>query len=101
MPSLRGRLAFKRVRREGTRRRVGGVTVVVAAGGPRSPLVGIVVGRSVGGAVERNRAKRRLREAVARAPLRADRDYVVIAGRAVLGARFEDLVGWVARGVEE
>jgi ribonuclease P protein component len=77
------------------------VTVVVAAGGLCSPLVGIVAGRAVGSAVERNRAKRRLREAVARAPLRHDRDYVVIAGRAVLEAPFEDVVSWVARGVEE
>jgi ribonuclease P protein component len=80
---------------------VGGITVVAAAGGQGSPLVGILAGRAVGNAVQRNRAKRRLREAVARAPIRHDRDYVVIAGRAVLEAAFEDVVGWVARGVEE
>ncbi len=80
---------------------MGGVTVVAASGGPASPQVGIVAGDSVGGAVERNRVKRRLREAVARAPLRGDRDYVVSAGRAVLEAPFADVVAWVARAVEE
>lgn len=83
------------------RKRAGGVTVVVAAGGAESPLVGIVAGHSVGGAVERNRAKRRLREALARAPLRGDRDYVVIAGREVLEVPFPDVVAWVIRAVEE
>lgn len=77
------------------------MTVVVAAGGAESPLVGIVAGHLVGGAVERNRAKRRLREALARAPLRGDRDYVVIAGREVLEVPFPDVVAWVIRAVEE
>jgi ribonuclease P protein component len=99
--SLRGRADFQRLRREGTRRRVGGVTVVVAAGGPRSPLVGVLAGKAVGAAVRRNRAKRRLREAVALAPLRGDRDYLVIAGEAVASAPFGTLVGWLTSAVEE
>jgi ribonuclease P protein component len=99
--SLRGRADFQRLRRECTRRRVGGVTVVAAAGGPRSPLVGVLAGKAVGGAVRRNRAKRRLREAVARASLRGDRDYLVIAGEAVPSAPFGALVGWVTAAVEE
>jgi len=77
------------------------VTVVAAGGGPQTPLVGIVAGRSVGGAVERNRAKRRLREALAQAPLRPDRDYVVVAARAVLDAPFPQVVAWVVQAVEE
>ena len=75
--------------------------MVSAGAGPQAPLVGIVAGRSVGGAVERNRAKRRLREALAHAPLRPDRDYLVVAGRAVLEAPFPQLVSWVAQAVEE
>jgi len=51
--------------------------------------------------VARNRAKRRLREALAWAPIRQDRDYVVIGDRAVLEAAFPELVGWVVRAVEE
>jgi ribonuclease P protein component len=79
---------------------VGGVTVVAAAGGARSPLVGVLAGKAVGGAVRRNRAKRRLREAVARAPLRGDCDYLVIAGEAVATAPFGVLTEWVAAAVE-
>jgi len=74
---------------------------LTAPGGPASPRVGITAGRSLGGAVQRNRAKRRLRDALARAPLRSDRDYVVIAGRRVLEAPFQDLVAWIVRAVEE
>lgn len=99
--SLRGRAEFQRLRREGLRRRVGGVTVVAAAGGPRSPLVGVLAGKAVGSAVRRNRAKRRLREAVARAPLRGDRDYLVIAGEAVATVPFGVVAEWVAAAVDE
>ncbi len=54
--------------------------------------VGFTASRRVGGAVQRNRAKRRLREA-ARAVLengaRANFDYVIIARRAVLSRSFD------------
>jgi ribonuclease P protein component len=83
------------------RRRVGGITVVSTGGGRQAPLVGIVVGRSVGGAVERNRVKRRVREALGRAPLRDDRDYVVAADRMVLEAPFPQVVAWAVQAVEE
>ena len=75
--------------------------MVAAAGGAGSPRVGVLVGKAVGGAVRRNRAKRRLREAVARVPLRGDRDYLVIAGERVPTAPFGTLVDWVRRAVEE
>ena len=75
--------------------------MVSAAGGPGSPRVGVLAGKAVGGAVRRNRAKRRLREALARVPLRDDRDYLVIAGEAVPVAPFGTLVAWVATAVEE
>ena len=75
--------------------------MVAAAGGPHSPLVGVLAGKAVGGAVRRNRAKRRLRAAVARAPLRSDRDYLVIAGEAVATAPFGVLAEWVAAAVDE
>lgn len=75
--------------------------MVTAPGGPGSPLVGIATGRSLGGSVQRNRAKRRLREAVAQAPLRRDRDYVVVAGREVLEVPFQEVVAWIGRALEE
>ena len=43
------------------------------------PRIGIVAGKKVGNAVNRNRAKRRVREAASRAELRAHTDYILIA----------------------
>jgi ribonuclease P protein component len=57
--------------------------------------VGLTVTRSVGGAVERNRVRRRLKEALrAAAPLETegDHDYVLMARREALGRRFAALV---------
>ena len=51
--------------------------------------------KNVGGAVERNRVRRRLKEALrAAAPLEAERDhdYVLMARREALGRRFAALV---------
>jgi ribonuclease P protein component len=65
--------------------------------GPAQTLrVGFTASRKVGGAVERNRAKRRLR-AAARAVLpllgRRGRDYVLIARTATLSRPFAELIG--------
>jgi ribonuclease P protein component len=60
-----------------------------------TPRVGLTVTKSVGGAVERNRVRRRLEEALrAAAPLEAesDHDYVLMARREALGRRFAALV---------
>ena len=57
--------------------------------------VGFTVSRKVGGAVVRNRARRRLRQAAERVmPERAagGRDYVLIGRATTVGRRFEDLV---------
>jgi ribonuclease P protein component len=57
--------------------------------------VGLTVTKRVGGAVERNRVRRRLKEALrAAAPLEAERDhdYVLVARRDALGRRFAALV---------
>ena len=89
------------MRRKGNRRRAGGITVFAAPGGSERPRAAFVASRAVGSAVQRNRAKRRLREALALVPIRAGRDYVVIASRAVAEAPFEDVVAWLARAVTE
>lgn len=100
--SLRGRNAFQRVFRTGRRRRSGGVVVIVASGATGSPRVGLVAGaKKVGGAVQRNRAKRRLREALVGVPLREGHDYVVIASQAVLRASFGEVESWLRRAVHE
>ena len=100
--SLSGRSAFQRVFRSGIRRRSGGVVVIVASGYPGPPRVGVVAGaKKVGGAVARNRAKRRLRAALAGVPLRSGYDYVVIASPAVLSAPMGELKRWLRRAVGE
>jgi len=57
--------------------------------------IGYTASRRVGGAIQRNRAKRRLRATVARVmPMHAapGHDYVVIARTATLTRRFEELL---------
>ena len=60
-----------------------------------SARIGLTVTKKVGGAVERNRIRRRLKEALrAASPLEAarDHDYVLMARREALGRRFVALV---------
>lgn len=97
--SLRPSIRFTEVYRSGTRTRRGGITVFEADGHHDRAEVGIVAGRSVGGAVRRNRAKRRLREAARRVPLRGGRAYVIVASPRVPDVSFDDLVGWLADAV--
>jgi ribonuclease P protein component len=64
---------------------------------------GVTASRKVGGAVERNRAKRRLREAGrAHLPLsgREMRDYVLVARTATLTREFSALVADLSRALE-
>lgn len=58
--------------------------------------IGFTASRKVGGAVQRNRARRRLREAVNRIMPRhaaSHRDYVVIARKGTLDRTFDRLLG--------
>lgn len=75
--------------------------VISGPGEADLPEVGFVAGRRVGNAVQRNRAKRRLREAAARVPLRPGTAYVLVAGTEVVDVSFRRLVGWLADAVEE
>ncbi|RTL65090.1 MAG: ribonuclease P protein component [Hyphomicrobiales bacterium] len=63
---------------------------------------GFTVSKKVGGAVERNRIKRRLKEAVAQVQASAARagfDYVLIARRPALDATFDALVAELAKAI--
>jgi len=59
----------------------------------------VVAGRRVGNAVQRNRAKRRLREAAHRVELRSNTAYVVVASPDVLGVEFGELVNWLSAAI--
>jgi ribonuclease P protein component len=97
---LRGRVRFSRVYKAGVVRRQGALTVH-AAPGHGIPEVGIVASRKqVGGAVDRNRARRRIRAALERLPL-SEGSYIVVTSREVLKAPFEELVRWLEAAVKE
>jgi ribonuclease P protein component len=60
-----------------------------------TPRIGLTVTKKAGGAVERNRMRRRLRQAVRQiAPMaaRPGHDYVIVARHEVLGATFDTLL---------
>ena len=73
--------------------------MIRATGTPGPPEVGVVAGRSVGNAVERNRAKRRIREALRTVELQRGVVYVVVASQAVLGVEFDRLGRWIREAV--
>ncbi len=103
---------FERVYKEGRRHFSGLMTVFylsrseeagfetrTLASAPHGMRVGFTVGRALGGAVQRNRMKRRLREAV-RVSLRAGNpavDVVINPKKAVLHADFADVLNEVQR----
>lgn len=62
-------------------------------GGPES--VAFVAGRKVGSAVDRNRAKRRMRAAVAVIDLPAQFDVVLVASAEVNSAPFSQVKAWI------
>jgi len=70
-------------------------------GDPQMRL-GFTVTKKIGGAVVRNRARRRLREALRRVlpgPARPGHDYVVVARRAALAQPFAELVADLASAI--
>lgn len=85
----------------GDRTTVGGLTVITASGELGPPAVGFVANRSVGSAVVRNRARRRLRAAMAQATPPHSTDIIVVATTEVNNAPFDDLVGWLRQAMEE
>ena len=99
--SLRRSTDFRRVLSAGQRVRRGAVTVVVGPGPGTETRVGLVVSKAVGNAVARNRAKRRLRHALDTTPLEQGMDYVIIAERQVVNARFSDLCGWLRHAISD
>ena len=73
--------------------------MIAAPGALGAPQVGVVAGRRVGGAVRRNRAKRRLRAAISEVDLADGMAYIVIAGPEVPEVDFRQLTMWIASAV--
>jgi ribonuclease P protein component len=61
--------------------------------------LGVVAGKRVGNAAERNRAKRRLREVADRVDLAPNTAYVVVASPEVLYAPFGELKNWMENAI--
>jgi len=96
---MRKRADFLRAQK-GRRQSAPGLTLETclsppAKSAPGAVRIGFTASKKVGGAVERNRAKRRLRAAAAATlPLlaREGHDYVLIARTATLSRRFDELL---------
>jgi ribonuclease P protein component len=96
---------FQRVYQCGRRQFTGNMTVFFLrrqseAALPGSPRVGFTVGKVLGGAVDRNRIKRRMREAVRMSSSACEGpvDIVFNPRKSVLTMPFAELVNEVARG---
>jgi ribonuclease P protein component len=63
--------------------------------------LGLVVSKSVGNAVTRNRIKRRLRHIARSMPLQPGNYYVIIATGQVAQAPQPQLEGWLGHALEE
>jgi ribonuclease P protein component len=98
---------FERVYKQGRRHFSASLTVFywprpdsgAEASAPRGLRVGFTVGRALGGAVQRNRMKRRLREAVrlTRPPVGVAADVVINPKKSLLVADFAAVVNEVSR----
>jgi len=97
---------FQRVYETGRRQFTGNMTVfflrrALDAAPAEGRRVGLTVGKVLGGAVERNRIKRRMREAVRLSPPCEERiDVVFNPRKSVLTLPFDQLVSEVSRGLK-
>ena len=93
---------FERVYQQGQRYFAAHMTVFYLRRTPGlGARIGLTVGRPLGGAVDRNRMKRRLREAVRlQGPIGAAVDVVINPKKSLLTAEFRELQGEIARGFE-
>jgi ribonuclease P protein component len=96
---------FQRVYQSGRRQFTGNATVFyLRRDGPEagaSPRIGFTVGKVLGGSVERNRIKRRMREAVrlSWSACEGPVDVVFNPRKSVLNLPFAELVSEVSRGL--
>ena len=96
------RATFEALRHDGKRARSGSVSVVFLDDGGDRARVAYAVGRRIGGAVERNRLRRRLRSAVSVIESEAGLSpgaYLVAPSRETSKLEYEELVSTVHRAV--
>ena len=101
MDRLTKRAEFLRAAR-GVRRVTPGITLEICHSGGQTVRVGFTASRKIGGAVVRNRAKRRLRAVAAQVlPLSgvAGTDYVLVARRDTVTRPFESLKADLAQAL--
>ncbi len=95
---------FQRVYENGRRQFTGNMTVFFLRRAPEvapAGRVGLTVGKVLGGAVDRNRIKRRMREAVRQSPpCQGPVDVVFNPQKSVLTMPFEQLLSEVSRGLK-
>jgi ribonuclease P protein component len=94
---------FERVYKQGRRHFAALITVFYLARAEASgPRVGFTIGRGLGGAVERNRMKRRLREAVRkhRGSLTVAVDVVINPKKSLLTADFSEITNQIQKAFE-
>lgn len=98
---IREQSAFAELRRRGRRSRSGPVSVTWVAGdGGTPPRVAYAIGKVVGGAVVRNRVRRRLQAVVASlAPELGPGTYLIGAGAAAAGASHAELAASLTRAL--
>jgi ribonuclease P protein component len=96
---LRKRADFDRVYKGGDRHSSANLTVIFLAAAGGGPRVGFTAGKALGGAVIRNRIRRRLREAVRRhlRELKTPADVVFHPRKSALRAEFSQLEAEVTR----
>ena len=95
---------FRRTYAEGKRASSPAVSAHVRATAEERPArVGVTAVRGLGGAVQRNRAKRRIREAVrsVRGEIRDGADVIVVASPAAMTANFQEMVDSLRRVLRE
>lgn len=98
--TLRSRGDFSRVMRHGRRARHPLLQLVAFHTGAPATRVGLSVGKQIGGAVVRNRLKRRLRMIVRDLHWRQGYDVVILPRPDADSASFEEITGAVRRNAE-
>jgi len=88
---VRRRSEFERAYSEGVRVHGRFMTLFVVANGGATARLGVSATRKFGGAVERNRAKRLVRELFRRSKVSAGVDIIVVPRREMLDASFDSL----------